>query len=76
MAVTRVLLPVLLLVGCGGGSPTPEQSIDCDVVVIGGSVAGLAAAVTAAKEGALFQAPSPYLPAACAHVDTHARTPS
>ena len=29
-----------------------EEAVECDVVVIGGSVAGLSAAVTAAKEGA------------------------
>jgi heterodisulfide reductase subunit A-like polyferredoxin len=53
--LTWVLLTALWRV-TGGRS---DQSIDnatsviqCDVVVIGGSVAGLSAAVTAAKEGA------------------------
>jgi NADPH-dependent 2,4-dienoyl-CoA reductase/sulfur reductase-like enzyme len=36
----------------GGSSKGDEEVINCDLVVVGGSVAGLSAAVTAAKEGA------------------------
>ena len=48
---------VLLTVVVHVDHPSPEALDDitvvqCDVVVIGGSVAGLSAAVTAAKEGA------------------------
>lgn len=42
---------LLLCIACKATRCTPTD-VQCDVIVIGGSVAGLSAAVTSAKEGA------------------------
>ena len=55
----RVSITVFLALRIAAAAPSLavqdnmfEETVECDVVVIGGSVAGLSAAVTAAKEGA------------------------